>query len=77
MMNFPMSWQRVFEEVLDVMGRPNRRFYDFLSICATSEKEKAELKHLISKEGKTDMKGMIGESVTYADLLLRYPSALP
>jgi sulfite reductase alpha subunit-like flavoprotein len=23
------------------------------------------------------MKGMIGESVTYADLLLRYPSAIP
>jgi sulfite reductase alpha subunit-like flavoprotein len=73
----PLSWQRVFTEILDVMGKPSRRFYDFLGTCATDEKEKTELKHLISKEGKEDFKGYLGESVTYADLLTRFPSALP
>jgi len=59
------------------MGKPSRRFYDFLSTCATDENEKKMLKHLISKEGKEDFKGFLGESVTYADLLVRFPSALP
>jgi len=38
------------------MGRPSRRFYDFLSICAKDENEKKTLKHLISADGKKDMK---------------------
>lgn len=75
--NTPLSWQRVFEEVLDVMGKPNRRFYEFLGTCATDEKEKTDLKHLLTKEGKPEFKDLVGESVTYADLLIRYPSALP
>jgi sulfite reductase (NADPH) flavoprotein alpha-component len=72
-----MSWRRVFTEILDVFGKPNRKFYDFLGTCATDEKEKAELKHFLEKDGKEDLKGLIGESVTYGELLLRYPSALP
>lgn len=47
-----MTWQRVFEEVLDVMGKPSRRFYEFLGTCATDPKEKAELKHFLEKDGK-------------------------
>jgi len=42
----------LFTEVLDIFGRPNRAFYDFLSIYAKDEKHKSTLKHLISKEGK-------------------------
>lgn len=59
------------------MGKPNRRFYEFLGTCATDEKEKTDLKHLLTKEGKPEFKDLVGESVTYADLLVRYPSALP
>lgn len=59
------------------MGKPNRRFYEFLGTCATDEKEKSDLKYLMTKEGKPEFKDLIEESVTYADLLVRYPSALP
>jgi sulfite reductase (NADPH) flavoprotein alpha-component len=72
-----MNWRTLFSEVLDVFGRPGRRFYEFLSICATEEKEKAELKHLLTKDGKDDLKKFVGETATYADLLQLFPSALP
>jgi hypothetical protein len=47
-----MSIGQLFTEVLDVFGRPNRRFYELLSKTAKDEREKKELKHLLTKEGK-------------------------
>jgi len=38
--------------VLDVFGRPSRRFYEFLSLVAKDETEKQEIRHILSKEGK-------------------------
>ena len=35
------------------------------------------LKHLISAEGKEDLNKFIAETVTVADLLLKFPSAVP
>jgi hypothetical protein len=40
-----------------------------LSICATDEKEKSDLKHLLSKEGKSELRNFVDETATYADLL--------
>jgi sulfite reductase (NADPH) flavoprotein alpha-component len=71
------SWKTLFRDVLDVFGRPGRRFYDFLSVCATDETEKAELKNLLSKEGKPELKNFVDETATFADLLIAFPSALP
>jgi len=71
------TWKTLFRDVLDVFGRPGRRFYDFLSICATDEKEKAELKHLLTKEGKPELKNFVDETATFADLLATFPSAIP
>jgi len=48
-----------------------------LSICATDEKEKADLKHLLTKEGKPELKKIVDETYTFADLLKTFPSALP
>ena len=46
-------------------------------MVSTSESEKSEIKHILSKEGKSVMKALIAETTTYADLLLKFPSAIP
>lgn len=58
------NWKTLFR---DVFGRPGRRFYDFLSVCATDETEKAELKNLLSKEGKPELKNFVDETATFAE----------
>jgi len=63
------TYKSLFTDVLDVFGRPGRRFYDFLSICAQDEREKAELKHLLTKSGKPELKNFVDETATYADLI--------
>jgi sulfite reductase alpha subunit-like flavoprotein len=54
----PMSAGQYFQECADIFGRPSRRFYEFLSINAKDEKEKAEIKHLMSKDGQQELKDM-------------------
>lgn len=64
----------LFTEVLDIFGRPSRRFYETMVIAAKDEAEKKEIEFLLSKEGKDAMKDMMKETVTYADLMKKYPS---
>jgi hypothetical protein len=64
-------------DILDIGGWPKRRFYDFLSLCATDPAEKEELERLTTKEGKADYLACGEESYTYAELLAKYPSATP
>lgn len=71
------STHQVFTEVLDIFGRPSRRFYEFLSKYAKDEKEKDQIKFILSKEGQSKMKELISETTTYADLLKMFPSAMP
>lgn len=72
-----LSYQQLLTQVIDVLGKPNRRFLQFMSQCAKDDAEKKELKYLITKEGRSDLKSLLVESVTYKDLLLRYPSSIP
>lgn len=69
--------RQIFTELLDVFGRPSRRFYETLLRFATDIKEKEALKHLLSAEGKEEMKKLAAETVTYSDILQKYPSAHP
>jgi sulfite reductase (NADPH) flavoprotein alpha-component len=62
---------------MDVGGWPKRRFYEMLKLCVTDPKEKEELEHLCSKEGKQDYQAYAGESYTYAELLAKFSSASP
>lgn len=66
--------KKLFTEVLDLFGRPPRRFYDTLAIAAKDEGEKAQLEYLMTKEGNEKYKELVKDTVTYADLLLQYPS---
>ena len=69
-----MSASQLFTEVLDTFGKPSRRFYETLAIAAQDPEEKARIEHLLSKEGKEDLKELQKETPTYADLLKMFPS---
>lgn len=70
-----MTAKQLFCQCLDIFGRPKRQFYEVLSILATDEKEKAQLTHLLEKDGKGELRELIDDTKTYADLLQMFPSA--
>ncbi|KKK25891.1 hypothetical protein ARAM_004240 [Aspergillus rambellii] len=63
---------------VDIFGRPPKRFYEALAEFATDEKEKKDLLTLGGPEGAEEFKrrGEV-ETVTFADILVEYPSAHP
>ena len=66
---------------IDIFGRPPKRFYEALSEYASDEKEKLELLNLGTggnQEAMVEFKRRAEvDTVTYADILLEYPSAHP
>ena len=74
---FVTSVRTLFTEVLDVFGRPTRRFYSLLSRFATDPKERELLESLMTTEGAPMLQSFISETATYADILRRFPSAKP
>jgi len=72
-----ITLRKLFTEILDIGGWPKRRFYEMLKMCATDPKEKEELTHICSREGKETYQGCTEESYTYGELLEKYPSAVP
>ena len=69
--------QTLFTEVLDVFGRPSRRFYSMLSRLATDPAERSLLQSIMTKNGAAVLKEFSSETVTYADLLRQFRSAKP
>jgi homodimeric pyruvate:ferredoxin (flavodoxin) oxidoreductase len=65
---------QLFTEVLDIFGKPPRRFYETLQISAKDSSEQKELEFLLSKEGSGKFKEFIKETPTFADLMKLYPS---
>ena len=63
---------------IDIFGRPPKRFYEALADFASDEKEKKELLALGGPEGAVEFKrrGEV-DTVTFADILLEFPSAHP
>lgn len=63
---------------VDIFGKPPKRFYEALSEFATDEKEKNELLTLGGPDGTEEFKKRSEvDTVTYADILIDYPSAHP
>ncbi|KAL2861694.1 hypothetical protein BJX68DRAFT_223086 [Aspergillus pseudodeflectus] len=63
---------------LDIFGRPPKRFYEALAEFATDENEKKDLLTLGGPEGAVEFKRRAEvDTITYADILLEYPSAHP
>jgi sulfite reductase (NADPH) flavoprotein alpha-component len=70
-------YQSLMQNV-DIFGRPPKRFYEMLAEFADDEREKRELLQLLSAEGATEFKRRAEvDTVTYADILLEFPSAHP
>ena len=70
-------YQALIQNV-DIYGRPPKRFYEALAEFATDEKEKKELQTLGGPDGATEFKRRAEvDTVTFADILLEYPSAHP
>ena len=63
---------------IDIFGRPPKKFYEALAEFAEDDKEKRMLLTLASIEGATEFKRRAEvDTVTYADILLEFPSAHP
>lgn len=63
---------------VDIFGRPPKRFYEALAEFATNEKEKKKLLALGGQEGAAEFKHRSEvETVTFADILVEFPSAHP
>lgn len=67
----------LFCQMLDIFGRPSKKFYEALAHMVSDAEEKKTLEHLLSPEGKEDYKKRVDETVTYADLLKEFKSAKP
>ena len=63
---------------IDIFGRPPKRFYEALAEFADDENEKKELLTLGGPEGAKEFERRAAvDTITYADVLLEFPSAHP
>ncbi|KAL8652751.1 MAG: hypothetical protein Q9210_002503 [Variospora velana] len=70
-------WQALMQNI-DIFGRPPKRFYEALAEFAEDPSEKHELQALGGPEGATEFKRRAEvDTITYADVLLEFPSAHP
>ena len=70
-------YQSLMQNV-DIFGRPPKRFYEALADFADDSNEAKELRALGSSEGVAEFKRRAEvDTITYADILLEFPSAHP
>ena len=70
-------YQALMQNV-DIFGRPPKHFYEALSEFADSPQEAQELRTLGGPEGASEFKRRAEvDTITYADILLEFPSAHP
>ncbi|EXJ95345.1 sulfite reductase (NADPH) flavoprotein alpha-component [Capronia coronata CBS 617.96] len=69
---------QALKQNVDIFGRPPKKFYEALADFATDETEKKNLLTLAGPEGfKEFQRRAEVDTVTYADVLLEFPSARP
>lgn len=67
--------QQIFEEVVDILGRPNKGFYKELAKFAADDAEKKKLELIASDAGKEEYQKLAQDTVTYAEVFGMFPSA--
>lgn len=73
-----VSIGQLFSQVLDIFGRPKRRFYELLSLVASNDKEKLELENILNRLNDDELyQYNIRNTITHADLLEKFGSARP
>ncbi|GAA6062777.1 hypothetical protein JCM10212_006890 [Sporobolomyces blumeae] len=69
---------QVFQQNLDIFGKPGKSFYETLSKYATNKNEERALRFIACPDGSATFKKMSEmDTVTYADILRQFPSAKP
>ncbi|GAA5925701.1 sulfite reductase subunit alpha [Sporobolomyces koalae] len=69
---------QVFQQNLDIFGKPGKSFYETLSKYATDKNEERALRFIACPDGNSTFKKMSEmDTVTYADILRQFPSAKP
>ena len=69
---------QALQQQIDLFGRPPKSFYSDLAAYATSSMDKHALLFIGSPEGSSTFKKLAEkDTVTFADILERYPSARP
>ena len=70
-------YQSLIQNV-DIFGRPPKKFYEMLADFADNEEEKKNLRTLAGPEGYKEFQRRAEvDTITYADVLLEFPSAHP
>eukprot|EP01111_Echinosteliopsis_oligospora_P016519 TRINITY_DN689_c0_g1_i5.p1 TRINITY_DN689_c0_g1~~TRINITY_DN689_c0_g1_i5.p1 ORF type:complete len:1208 (+),score=338.40 TRINITY_DN689_c0_g1_i5:237-3860(+) len=69
--------RHIFTQYLDLFGRPAKQFYQQIAEYATDVEEKKQLLLLTTPEGQELYKARVDQTVTFADILLDFPSARP
>lgn len=72
-----LTYFQLFSQVLDIFGRPSKKFYEALAARATDSKEQETLANLLAPEGKEEYKRRVDETVTFSELLDEFKSARP
>ncbi|KAF4670389.1 hypothetical protein FOL47_002066 [Perkinsus chesapeaki] len=68
-----MPIKQIFVELLDIFGKPSRSFYRQLARVSKSNDEAEQLKTIADSDEK--FKELLGESVSFADVLRRFPKS--
>ncbi|GAA6034106.1 hypothetical protein JCM8097_000698 [Rhodosporidiobolus ruineniae] len=69
---------QVFQQNLDIFGKPGKSFYETLSRYASNKNEERALRFIACPEGSSTFKKMSEmDTVTYADVMRQFPSARP
>lgn len=67
---------QALQQNIDIFGKPSKKFYEFLAEFATDLKEKTAIQRIVSTDGAADLKKRAEiDNVTFADILLEFPSA--
>ncbi|KAF8539780.1 hypothetical protein BDD12DRAFT_836408 [Trichophaea hybrida] len=69
---------QALQQNIDIFGKPPKRFYESLAEFATNSEEKKALLTVASPDGAVDFKRRAEvDFITFADILLEFPSAHP
>ncbi|CAG8437289.1 3434_t:CDS:1 [Ambispora gerdemannii] len=68
---------QLFTQVLDIFGRPPKRFYESLAKYAKNETEKNKLLWIASQDGLEEFKRRVNDTITFADIFYEFQSVRP
>eukprot|EP00932_Pfiesteria_piscicida_P001922 SRR837773.1187.p1 GENE.SRR837773.1187~~SRR837773.1187.p1 ORF type:complete len:649 (+),score=315.25 SRR837773.1187:293-1948(+) len=74
-----LNVRQLFTHVLDIFGKPNKKFFETLALFAKDEGEKKALESIVvsSDDGKALYRDLVQDFAHHADVLKRFSSSRP